>query len=428
MVYMTIMVSHQSPACTLCDCCDLLPQHRESIVRDTQMQQSIVDLLLFSLNKLIEALKKFNLDEFLVDFDPHVGDTACQIRAYQLYLLAQRDTSLPISSRCQSLEIISHQLSTLTTLQIPLHNHQWTLESFLRDTDCYFTLSEDELFLFRCYILSYLKRSNPSGDIYISYDQVTTESGCSRKISKKFIRHHQIGLAEFSSKSVIDWAKEIYFSDLDILEASHEKDDDNRPVLPCYLFTKVLYEHLQQRKCPVLLIVNHSSHQQREDIPILFQDDHHKGIPIDSESRQAIKQTMPCVVIEGVCQNPYSENTAEFVERINQMGLRDLLLANMASHPQYSGQKLTHLRENPFAESATSLSHKINSFYDELEYFRHVAYKSGCCTQNRSLFFIEHIFYDSLRLRLEKVLLRKRAPDSLRKKDYKSKEIIGSFT
>lgn len=64
---------------------------------------------------------------------------------------------------------------------------------------------------------------------------------------------------------------------------------------------------------------------------------------------------------------------------------------NMAYHPQYSGKKLLEYRDNPFL-SYNLEDNTISLMQSELMKIRHSSYFFGCCSDNRSLFLVNHIY------------------------------------
>ena len=53
------------------------------------MKLKILKLLNFFIEEMMEAIDLFYIQKRYDLFDPHVGDTLCQIRAYKILLLAQ---------------------------------------------------------------------------------------------------------------------------------------------------------------------------------------------------------------------------------------------------------------------------------------------------------------------------------------------------
>lgn len=69
---------------------DLLPQNNFSLVRNSKLAFEILKMVYNITSLLANCLSKFYLRKQYQYFDPHVGDTACQVRAYAFVLLSKK--------------------------------------------------------------------------------------------------------------------------------------------------------------------------------------------------------------------------------------------------------------------------------------------------------------------------------------------------
>lgn len=70
----------------------LLPQSPETQIPTHLKFSKVLKLLRFFTSKLINALESFYIKHNVHEFDPHVGETSCQIRAYQVLVFSSSIT------------------------------------------------------------------------------------------------------------------------------------------------------------------------------------------------------------------------------------------------------------------------------------------------------------------------------------------------
>lgn len=97
----------------------------------------------------------------------------------------------------------------------------------------------------------------------------------------------------------------------------------------------------------------------------------------------------PCVVFHGVADCTHMETHAEYIQRFNDVGLVQVILMNMAGHPQYSGKLLSDMKENPFQDLIC-----VGDFEARFLKLKNSSTEKGCTITNPSLYFIRHIFCD----------------------------------
>jgi len=114
-----------------------------------------------------------------------------------------------------------------------------------------------------------------------------------------------------------------------------------------------------------------------------------------------------CFVIDGRVNYPKVDSfecASAYIDRFQKVGLKDIILCNMAHHPQYSGKKLAAVSQrlhSGMPNNDASISYAI--IEDLYTNYRNRAQKLGCNLTDPALFYIKHIFCDSLRNLLERI-------------------------
>lgn len=373
------------------DCTNLLPQSSNAIIRDTKMQQQIINFTAYICSQFILTLQTFYLDKNYSAFDPHVGDTACQIRAYQTILLAEKPVDEKhILERIQFLQQICAHLENWKKLSENANffgcNNQFTIKKFLQTLHVFFTITPQEAFLVKSFFLTNFKTKTSITETFINHDAICQKAKISKKFAKKITRHYQIDLAKDSVNTIKKLAQELDPNNypVDLLEQLIKHDDDDRPTLPCYLYSKIIFEHMLKNNTPVVLIANNRK-------PLYYLPTPNKDKYIMLQAPEDISAA-PCLVFHGK-NNQLSQNDEEYQESIKQTTLKDLWLSNMAAHPQYSGNKLSPYKTNPFPNLNTP---RIKQLHHETILRQKQAIQSGFCHKNSAKFLISHIISDNI--------------------------------
>lgn len=356
------------------------------MIRDEKMRGNLVNFFSFVIETLVHVIRLFYIEKKYEEFDPHVGDTACQIRACLISVFAKDsiDKSLAVK-RTEELKILYNKLCVyqLTFKSNTTHekNNNYTVRELADKIGIHFFLSDEEKIIFQSYFLTRFKKETPLNTV-IDYDTISLDINLSRKVSKKLARHYQLSLASHSCEEIIRWASTDNQYNLDSLKALQRSDDDERQVLPCYLFTKIIYSHALKEGIPILVI----SKLKDEFIPIYFKPNPTRsGFIYHDDLRDELHKA--CIVITG-CSQAQSTN---YLQRFINTGIKNIILSAMASHPQYSGQKLATYGQDIF-QDIIDFRETHYSISDELITMRRLASSLGCCYTNPSLFVVNHIF------------------------------------
>jgi len=384
-------------------CIDLLPQSVDTILKNIKMKKSILAAMHFLLQELIDALDCFYLKRAYHLFDPHVGETCCQIRALMFLLLDQeRNPNMNFYvdriSELKSIQVrFSNRLDELTQGETQ-HNNQLNLVVFLKRLDCLFVITDTERFLIQSKFLTRFKYRVGDWDTYLDYDKICAEMNVKKKWAKKISRYYQICLTRDSSLSVYRWAKEVHpvptYADL-IMEMQLY-DDDNRAILPCYCLNEIILMKIRQQELPVMVIHERQSDVGHSISTMFFISDKCTGEFKLVTEKTELLFNRHCFVIKGVSigKNREFDSHEQCIKRFVQTGLKNAIMANKAMHPQYSGKKLHQYRYNPFGRVDTSnnLSEGIRAQFMAM---KKMAIDIGFCKENPSTFFIRHVYCDT---------------------------------
>jgi hypothetical protein len=115
----------------------------------------------------------------------------------------------------------------------------------------------------------------------------------------------------------------------------------------------------------------------------------------------------PCFIVRGKVDyySKAPEPRSEYIRRFLEIGVYNILLANMAKHPQYSAEEFNSFANNPYhyirsREYDLLCKENILSILDEREKklirMQKLSERLGCCLDNQALLFVAHVFCDIL--------------------------------
>ncbi|MCD6044865.1 MAG: hypothetical protein K0R48_28 [Gammaproteobacteria bacterium] len=375
---------------------DFLPQNSLALVRNSKMAVEILNMVYHIIKLLLDCLNKFYVSEQYQYFDPHVGDTACQTRAYIFFLLSKSGYSNNTASdRIHSLNTALNKLTEILRAPITHKNRRQTIVELLKKHGCYFSVEWQECFLYYSYFLTLFKKSNAQG-LYICNDEIAHFFGISKTLSKKMIYKYQLHLAMTSCEFI-----KVIALDLNINEencpsivSAISYDAGGRMVYPCFFSSKILFTHMQKTRCTVLIILetlNETHH--RKDLILFDKGDNHGSLL--TEKNSPLKEETGIVVIcTRIAAIPLSP--LELLRRLNHFGLYVMLLMNAATHPQFTGSKLAPFAEE-FIPDTANLVVGEREMKEEFLTLKSKAQKYGFCLDNPSILLIKHIFMDTIK-------------------------------
>ena len=396
----------------------ILPHDDSIIVKDITKKTRYIQLMKKLLKEFQQALFFFENKE-LNYFDAQVGETLCQIRAYKIYLLSTKFNSPCLKSLLSLKKVLDKTIKNLESYESqydqflkqskkdrPDHTFATiSLADFFFTMECIFPLSEDALFIFLAFFLcKFHIVDNENIPIGINFNAVAKSLDLSSSYSKKLAQFYQKTLSELSCKFIFELLNELpnLNNFRSVLPSLHLKSDEGRMVLPCYPVTEIIILHMIKNNAKAVLLVDIQFEHHKEQIAFGFEGSHEthsfKLVPLLEES------TTPCVVFYGGCVAKDLFFKEEIIDKLLSMGMKDIVLCNNAAHPQYSGATLSGFSIDPYQaliaekreylssfeiEAAQNLSRQISPLKKLAEY-------KGCTIVNQSLFFLKHIFCDTM--------------------------------
>lgn len=375
---------------------DLLPQNNLALVRDSKMAFEILKTLYNIISLLMDCMHKFYVSKQYRHFDPHVGDTACQIRAYAFIVLSKKkDDNNVITERLHFFNVILDKLTKILRTEITCKNKRLTIIEFLKNYECYFPLTWEEYFLYKSYFLTLFKKSN-SQITYICSNEIACFLKVSKKLSKKMAHKYQSHLAMMSC----DFIKTIAL-DLNInkknspsIVFSISYDDDGRMVYPLFFSSRILFMHMQKTGCAVLVVLETINGNNSYKDFILFDKGDNQGRLL-TKNNSSIKKEEVCMVIISTRFTASPLLSAELLKKLNYFGLYATFLMNAAAHKQFSGVTLAPFA-NQFVPDTTSLTGTEKAIETEFLALKSDAHQYGFCQGNPSILLIKHIFMDTV--------------------------------
>lgn len=401
---------------------DLFHQKSDSVLKNRSSKIKSISIMLSIYNESIEALENF-YKENLSFFDAQVGETSCQMRAYKILLLNTTNNEFfsksiiksTLASLIRKKEILVKLLSDFCKTLKDKSGHYdkyldkpISLYNFFEKTDILIELNQDILFIIQCYILTkYAVRDVNSIPMAIDYNKIGKIFNISNTQSKLLIHKYQKNIAESSCKFIFNLTEQIFSKEsffCNVLSNFNKIAEEQRPVLPAYYSSKIILTHAKKTLKPILLVVNRYYRENYLDTTHLLFVPNSSGNFICKNENLSFYKNISCLVIKGEAkfENINNiENSDVYKNRLSQMGIERLVLYNMAKHPQYTGNRLASLSDNPFKcfdqdNSIFFRSHlkELTNLEKELLEYKACAEQYGCCMMYKNLFFLKHIFCD----------------------------------
>lgn len=411
----------------------LLHQEPTALLTTYESKLKILQLFERLTSFTIDAISLFFFKNDRSKFDPHVGETLCQIRAYRVLILStQIDKGIIEKKQIELLKLKA--IFKRIKIEIEALRKTWnlnekskrllsssvSLHSFIQNKYLEIDLSASTLYLMKAYFLTHFKKTSCNGDTYIDHELICKDLNITRKLSKKLVRYYQLGLAQDTTPFIFGLSSNLDQQNDNVgalIKNMRRFDDDDREVLPCYLATKIILSDMRMKRNNILLIVERQQEGVTYDyISVLFVSTE-EGV-FKAKSFNELSPQTPVFVINGISEKTRNEDKHEFIGRLLGVGFINLVLLNMAHHPQYSGCKLNQVSFDPFQQLlnqkyqdlANLDSNDVNYFVEyeriyteiniaeagqyELLKMKKISENIGCCEKNKSLFFIRHIFCD----------------------------------
>ena len=263
-----------------------------------------------------------------------------------------------------------------------------------------------EFFLIQAFVLSRYKQVAEHEISYgIDYDKLCHELTISSKTyAKKLVHHLQRNMSNMSCQFILTLLNDLGGNQelLYLLKSLYFTDEVGRHVMPCYEISKILLQHMKKMSTYVKIIVEQITDSSSKTISFLLRPVHGQNY-ILAEGEQEINDGDAVVIFKGIVK--YRNNTLEsseiYVTRFFHIGLEDVILSNMAQHPQYAGVTLADKKINPYPFIDASFQEQIYNGYLRQAEEQFIAHKQqaaliGCTPDNPSLFLLTHVRCDRI--------------------------------
>ncbi len=395
----------------------LLPQSPNSLLHSPRDRLRILKLKKILIDEAILAVQDFFIYKCIDRFDGHVGETLCQIRAYYNYLLRSnlyrfyRD--IDVEKQVTTLEQVSNKIFALIK-DYQYWNHQrekyQSLNEFLQEKNVICDMPELIIYLTQLHLLSRFKMFNTNEDASIDYRKMCNALGISKHTARYIIHLYQINI----SKKSVDFIYSLLANKnnnitLNLFESLRKIDDDCRFTLPCYWVMDILYDDMLREKCPILVVCKRRmKHNHIDTIFLLFKvspvTKEYEYYPFNKAAGDDLYFTV--VGFADYSKANLIPDREQYTQNFISYGVRNILFANMAIHPQYSGRKLSQDKDTPFLNLLEEKKNIVSQPNEQMTLLKLLhrdqqvmsdyAQRIGCFKANPILFYIRHIFCDTL--------------------------------
>ena len=380
---------------------DFLPYTNSSNLMRKNLKKRIIGLVCFFCDQVIEVIFNLILDEYS-KFDPHIGESLCQIRAYMIYLTSQENRRMAKKValknflhkarkvRMKSLEMIFKIESGHDKEEISLK-----LSEFLSENNLNFFLSEELCVLTKFLILTKYKKVEDYGE-FINYDQFIEDTRLSKYILRKVVHSFQVEISLMSCRFIekISMGFSNYDEIIESLMHLKKKDDDSRHVLPCHLVMEIIMNHAQLNGEVLFNVkIERKNNGEIHDNIHIHYEAGATGFKRISNFNNEHKRL--CIFIQGIMElNCIDIEPKEvFISRIEKTGMKHIISCSMAKHYQYPGKKLEKI-EKSFDDFL--LTHNdcgfISNYRKEFVYKKSCFPLIGCFDEQLTHYRIKHIF------------------------------------
>ncbi|WP_298625273.1 hypothetical protein [uncultured Legionella sp.] len=359
---------------------------------------------LANLFKLCQQSAQLFKNNELYALDPLVCENACHIRAFTLWQMVQKYQKNSNWHQWDVLiQAIEELLEKMNTLP-PISGHtKQTIEQYLQEHHLFIDLDESFLFdikfVFLSHVLTLTKKQFPSTSFMLQ------EKTCLEALNALGLVHNKIKSLVSSAQKELS-AMSCHFIQKKSKLCSNKilnqllvtrYDDHKRSYLPQYATAKVILLSALQDNTPVIIrLSRYVQHHYHDELILGFMPS------LDKKefcfTTQFNDQSQTAIICEGVIDYQHTaEAPSAFLNRLNQHSLMQILLANFAAHPQFSG----NLRDTPCIykeaiQSTDDLKPHIAQEWEEFNQHAYFAQKEGCVLENPGLIFLNHVFCDSV--------------------------------
>jgi len=377
-------------------------------LNDLYFIKSVVDVALMALDGFIE--------ENLTLFDAQIGENLCQIRAYKnlhlgLKYLTSHHSKEKIFTEIDRIKTYKKHLEDVIIQWEEAITHSFSynksldgreyLGHFLDRHHLNLDLNEDAIFIITCFFLTHFSIRHDGLPIAINLNFISRELHISKYRSKRLTHKYQLLVCQLGCDFVLQIASDLSpaFGYQKMLSKLYQISDEDRAVLPCYLASEVILHHAISKKNPILFIINRVNRNGDIHDVIYFtlvgqgSEFNLILVPVNDYLSQH------CLVVFGVMSinDDGNDSITSYIDLVLRETPLKLILANTASHPQYSGKCLEEFRVNPFLLITDEPEQNIKNIYEKkLLDLQHFATTKGCSKDNQTTFFLKHVYASTL--------------------------------
>lgn len=353
---------------------DFLPQEKNTQLLGLPLVVTFLKNLCFFTQQMMKTLGVLKEGKWSA-FDPHVGDTACQTRAFLNLLLSKKVCDVELATLTTQVSSLQEKLKHLIldySKRQAYHRltpreliEQEDLDLLIPEHIYYFALS-----LFLSVEIEYVANTNKTA--VIDYVKTGNKIGVSKSFAKRLCRHLQRAITEYSCEILQKHDNNIQI----------KQDSLERFVVPTFQGAKTLLKmaleegflfvvRVQKDNNPFHILA-YQREQGTERIKLL-------GL---QESVSFIVANQPAVEVVAEVQGGEFDYGA-WLKKIYQYSFEDLFLFNMAAHPQYSCPSLRESEANLYANVPVVLKQYKECFER--------AHQDGFSLDNPSMLLMKHV-------------------------------------
>lgn len=380
---------------------DFLPYSDASALEKIKIR--VLDFIGFFCSQIIETISCL-IENKYHEFDPHVGESLCQIRAYMILLIYGNNNSthkknmlIDLFNKFRKIRNKSTRLIDQIKKNIYTGEEDEKLTCYLSKNDLNLFFTKELYVLVLCLMLAKYKQVDSYGES-INYKRLKKDTGMSKYILRKIVHRYQIELSLISCEFIEKISSDLpnKKSRLEALKLLRKVDDDSRQVLPCHLVMDIIMKHAMTRSNVLfnVIIARVINGVHYDSIHFIC-----RACPIGLEFISDFNENhdIPCVVIEGACEFNCCEIEPKelFISRIKRTEMKLIISNSMARHYQYPGRELRDL-DNNFDKLLSSLKSNIfiSNYKDQYLYERAQELLKDACASSSSYYLIKHIYCD----------------------------------
>lgn len=348
-------------------------------------------------------------------FDALVGDNACHIRTCALINISNLSENF-YSTLHEITSNLQHIINTLQDILIDEVDNDLSIKDFLIKKELIFLIpfqfKEQIKYIIDSYLLTLTKETLPKEGLTLlekTNYQAVRDWEFAYNRAQFLVHHTQKSLSAQSCAYVIREASHLDNEALNQL-LQIKKDTHGRSFLPQYFAAKALFlRSLAQNQSLLIKITRYFKNSFYDCNFLWFKTNKNKN---DFELSTIPQNNNPIIILSGVVNyHDIPEPIQDYQTRLLSHSLIDIILANFAIHPQYSGdlkqlpppfeevidELIAKNKSTNFKPDSFSTNKVVTGILAEKEVFeksKKFAIDHGCSLENPSLLFFNHMYCD----------------------------------